>query len=470
MRKNKYKKLLLVSVGILLILLSFKTAMFLIAKPKAKVDYAAEYNRISLPQNYDPNKNAADYYQKAYDAFVETPYELRILRQSWPEDFNSTKQKLLTEWLSSNSQAFEYFQKASEMPYYWIERYSKESNSMLDIAFSELAFLHRVGDAILWDAKFKASDGQFQAAFENILAFYRAGKHKCQPNLSLVEQYNGLNIKTKSIDSFLVILNNTNVDSENLKTFQDRFQVEFKGETYIPSIRTEKLFLNDVLQHLFIDNSKGTGRLAWRTGWFTNFCSRLDKSPFEEKYEEIKKRLYYCLLGPNMNEVKRLIEQYIAVSDQIMVETPWKVKNNSRDYFKEIQNIKNSNIILKMFGTSPESTFNLYHKTQAQAKALITILAILRFQADTGHYPESLEELVSSGYLRELPDDPYSDKPLIYNLKEDGFTLYSVGKDFIDNGGLAGETYIEKSYIGEYHEFARQKPSPDIIYWPVQQN
>ena len=122
------KKWLLVAIGLLLSLLILKIVLFLTAKPKIKVDYVSEYNRITRPTNCDSNDNAAPHYQKAFDAFVDMPDELRKPYMNWPAEFNDIEQALLEKWLISNTLAFEYFREALNKPYYWIERRSEEDN------------------------------------------------------------------------------------------------------------------------------------------------------------------------------------------------------------------------------------------------------------------------------------------------------------------------------------------------------
>jgi len=185
------------ALGILLVLFILKIVLLLTAKPKITVDYLAEYNRTSRPQNYDPNENAAPYYQKAFDSFVDKPRELRRLYTNWPTDFNETDQKTLRHWVASNEQAFEHFREACRKPYYWLERKSEKYNSIAGITFSELNQFRELTRAMFWDAKVKAIQGQFQPAFENILTCYSAGRHKCQPNLLLTEQHNGLVLKKR---------------------------------------------------------------------------------------------------------------------------------------------------------------------------------------------------------------------------------------------------------------------------------
>jgi len=123
---------------------------------------------------------------------------------------------------------------------------------------------------------------------------------------------------------------------------------------------------------------------------------------------------------------------------------------------------------LQIFGVSPKSIFHSCYETKAQTEALITVLAILRYKADTGQFPETLDGLVSSGYLKAVPNDPYSNSALVYKLTEDGFKLYSVGKDFSDDGGTI-EVVNEAMQMPGFRKtgIIPRIHSPDIVYWPV---
>jgi len=457
-------KWVLATLGILLVLLILKIALLLTAKPKITVDYVAEYNRTSRPQDYDPNDNAAPYYQKAFDAFVDMPRELRRLYTNWPTDFNEGDQNTLRKWVASNEQAFGHFRDACRKPYYWLERKSEKDNSVVGIMLTELHTFRELTRALLWDAKIKAIQGQFQLVFENILTCYSAGRHKCRPNLFLVDQHNGLRIRKEAIDSALVILNNTNVEDKALGFFQNALQSKLNTDDYVPSIQTEKYLLYDAIQRTFIENGKGTGRLAWRAGWYIEmFCGKWNNF-------RIRRRLHACFTGPTRNEIVGQIERVLTISDQVMAKTPWQIKNQAYDYVDEIEKINNSNWFFQILGISPKSTFNLYHKTTAQTEALITVLAIFRFNNAKGYLPETLDDLVSTGYLKAVPSDPYSNGPLVYKRTEVNFKLYSIGEDFSDDDGAI-----------EINNKERQKPgfkgtiivphvnSPDIVYWPFQE-
>ncbi|MHC4527395.1 MAG: hypothetical protein ACYS29_05895, partial [Planctomycetota bacterium] len=241
---------------------------------------------------------------------------------------------------------------------------------------------------------------------------------------------------------------------------------ELADDTYVPSMRAEKFFLYDALQRTFIDNGKGTGRLAWSAGFYIIPYSELDKSAVRVKWDRLKPRLYYCFRGPTRNEVAEQIEQVIAKSDQIMAKTPREVKNKGGGYFRELEKIKETNFILQIVGVNPQSILDSYHRTKAQTEALITALALLQFKVDSGQFPKTLNELLSTGYLQSVPIDPYSHGPLVYKVTEDNFTLYSVGVDFEDDGGALKSVHTSKPPYTE--GYVHRSSPPDIVYWPVE--
>lgn len=67
-----------------------------------------------------------------------------------------------------------------------------------------------------------------------------------------------------------------------------------------------------------------------------------------------------------------------------------------------------------------------------------TALALAAFKADHGSYPATLDEL-SLAELPRVPNDIFSEKPLVYSRTADGFLLYSVGPNMTDDGGKSGK-------------------------------
>jgi hypothetical protein len=62
--------------------------------------------------------------------------------------------------------------------------------------------------------------------------------------------------------------------------------------------------------------------------------------------------------------------------------------------------------------------------------------ALTAYNAARGNYPKELKELVPD-YIAQVPPDPFTEQPLHYERRPDGFLLYSVGPNGKDDGGAA---------------------------------
>lgn len=71
----------------------------------------------------------------------------------------------------------------------------------------------------------------------------------------------------------------------------------------------------------------------------------------------------------------------------------------------------------------------------AQLRIAHTALAVERYRLAHGTLPENLSELVPA-LLPAVPRDPFTGEPLHYVRRQPGFTVYSVGPDGRDDGGV----------------------------------
>jgi hypothetical protein len=77
---------------------------------------------------------------------------------------------------------------------------------------------------------------------------------------------------------------------------------------------------------------------------------------------------------------------------------------------------------------------NAADRTEQNRRNLHLAFALAAYHADQGRYPETLAELAPK-YLNAIPDDIFSGRPLIYKPEANGYLLYSVGVNGIDDGG-----------------------------------
>jgi len=75
-----------------------------------------------------------------------------------------------------------------------------------------------------------------------------------------------------------------------------------------------------------------------------------------------------------------------------------------------------------------------HKQVMAHERLLMTELALRCYRSEKSHLPARLDELVP-GYLSNVPQDPFSGRPLIYRPQGKNWLLYSVGLDGLNDGG-----------------------------------
>jgi hypothetical protein len=71
---------------------------------------------------------------------------------------------------------------------------------------------------------------------------------------------------------------------------------------------------------------------------------------------------------------------------------------------------------------------------RAERDLALVGLALAAYRGERGEYPQNLPALVP-GYLKQVPNDVFSDKPLVYRREGAGYVLYALGPNMTDDGG-----------------------------------
>jgi hypothetical protein len=102
----------------------------------------------------------------------------------------------------------------------------------------------------------------------------------------------------------------------------------------------------------------------------------------------------------------------------------------------------------------------IMYRGKMQHESTLAGLALKRWRLEKDAYPQTLNELIASGFLKELPMDPYSDKPLVYKKMGDDFILYSIGPNFKDDEGQVAMEHGRPAKWGTAE-------AGDIVLWPL---
>ncbi len=90
-----------------------------------------------------------------------------------------------------------------------------------------------------------------------------------------------------------------------------------------------------------------------------------------------------------------------------------------------------------------------YLRIAAQQRETLLIIAMKRYKNANGHWPEKLEDIKNS-VPPEILVDPFNGDSFVYKRTEENFTLYSKGKNGIDEEGKLNN-----------------KGCDDLVIWPI---
>jgi len=409
-------------------------------KKEPQVDYVAEYNRISKPADFDPNDNAAPYFDKAFELLVEEPNDLKGLQKTWPGDMNDEQLKIARQWIESNRESLELLRQAISKKYYWKPIEANDFENMpLDINVSK--FRNSIYLLCL-DTKLMAFNGQIEPALNQAIEIYNAGTFLAGPKF-LINQLVGIATGTLAVNSSFEIIEHTNPSSVLLKNFQNQIIRLSSRNPFLVNFSAEKLLFYDEAQRKFSDSRKFKPS---DNAWFTRKDSLLNL-----KYFFLSTKIGGFFLEREKHQVEMMYDYF----DTVKLKSPWQLHNEGIDIETSANKAIKDSLTLHILIPPMSRVIWISYRAPAFTDALSTTTAVLRYKEEKGKYPQNLQTLVTDGYLAELPIDPFSGNPLVYKVTDNNFILYSVAGNFKDDGGKHDPRWADEG-------------DGDYVFWPVQ--
>ncbi|MHC4259204.1 MAG: hypothetical protein ACYSTF_02150 [Planctomycetota bacterium] len=422
-------------------------------KISVKVNYVAELNELAKAGRLE-ELNAAPYYKKAFELLVKQPDQLKkIDRKIWPTDLPAKQLNTLQTWVQQNAQALKHLKKGTRKPHHW---HKYHGDSMAGIVSPQLRQAKTLAIALCSRAKLEAVNGDYEDAFSDLLACYRFGTHLTGTK-TLIEQLVGIAIRVFAVNVGFQILDKQTSAANALEDLQEQLQMVSSQQECVIDFTAEKFSVYDIIQRVFSDDGKGGGRIPVpSTGEKEDWPEALKQLLAHLSKEEIQR-----LQELDRRETSDLANKLYKYFGEVAQSTPWQLHSQGKDVQKAVEEMTKQNPLLHMSAVG--RVVELSCRSEIETQALISTISILRYNVHKGQYPQNLEELVGAGYLKKLPMDPYSGKPLVYTRTEvnfllyskDDFLLYSFGGDFDDDGGVPSK-------------WGEDKKGGDQVFWPVQ--
>jgi hypothetical protein len=459
--RTPWRKTLVRSFQVLGIIILYFIICFiplLIGSPTISVNYVDWLNEL-VQGGRDEADNARPYYEKAVKLYVEMPQWLIKSRAKWPTDFNDVQLSSILTWLEANQGAFKALREGSQRPGYWSKYQGNETETELSKTPMATALMtsglvgdateiltgyKRLARALRWQIQYEADNGDIETALSNSVALTKFSGH-LQGHGLLIEQLVGIAIEGLARSVTFTLLDRVEVPADVLKNTQKELNKQFGRQGPVFSLEAEKAFWYDHIQRTFTDDGQGGGR------------------PLKEALPIVVGDWKDALLGlttfsyPGRQEMVEKIEQFYNQTDVLLKQTS--ADAGSEDRAKQLDEIAEHNPMLRVLASAYGRISNIVWRMKTGRQALLTVLAVKRYEKEKGRHPTSLDELVAADYLKILPIDSYSDKPLVYKKTDDNFILYSFGPNFTDDGGEPG-----KDSDGRVRKWMK---NGDTFFWPL---
>jgi len=450
------------TAGLLILCLIVYIAWFLTGKPVITTNYIEEYNRIVRPAA-DESLNAAPLYEKAIELYeVSSDDASELIGKKYYEAAPEEKQAM-EKWLSDNRDIFDMVIAGSKKPYCWFENEYDENNKnmMAAVLVPNLSGFRRLAYALRWRVWINSEKGRYQDAFDDIKACYRLGRH-LKGNKTIIAQLVGVAIEALAVQELRSIVSQHKIESAILAALQKDFEQMVADEDFVVRLDVERLSTYDAIQRCFTEDRLGKGHIIFEV---PNVLLSMEEGLGLSNYSIFEKflrvPLHILFTHPNKQQTREMADRFYAFYDEIAQKSPGQFHSEAIDIEKEAAEIIRGNILLEILTPLIHRMYELSYRNKTDVEATLVIIAILRYNQDVGDYPENLEQLVTAGYIKEIPLDSFSDnKPLVYKKTDDNFLLYSFGENLKDDGG---EIALDDK--GKAKKWADEG---DWVFWPVQ--
>ena len=397
-------------------------------------------------------ENAAWVYLEASNTYVELPETLEDAFEyaadvTWPRGHTGLEDYLR---LPANRRAIELTCQAAAMKGYQMPYFGDRTDSILGMVLPNLSHMRFLAKLMIVDARHLEVQDQYDQAVNLYVNVMRMGAHAGQ-GVTLIEGLVGIAIwrtgEQAALDMALrrplshrqlnTLLAELNKLAPQLPTVDRGLQSERSmGPAVVDELcsRPVKFFANlrlgandddmpFVPEGFGSDPEDGWGRLALRVGRLV-YPDQAIKRHMLGYYDKVLEKAKKGPVGAAAMSFDE--EQYIRE-----VIPQWDVLSRS---------LLPSLLRVVTIGQRLKTEFAV-----TRAMLAVRIYMLEHF----GRLPETLNEV-----KEELPDDalidPFSDDLLVYRSSEDGFLLYSLGPNLIDDGGQQGERWDQLDMVCKF--------------------
>ncbi len=323
----------------------------------------------------------------------------------------------------------------------------------LDPQMNRLSPMRRWAFLLTIAANNDIAEGRADRALEKSLVLLQMAKHLCQQP-TITETLVGIAIEALPIERFNRFVVTGDVTEEQLNVIEEALaEIEHDWTSDLPRfLEHEKLLNKNLWGILYETNSKGQVRLG------CNLMKTLGAEWPEElppptywqrKLTKVGTILGWFYMPSTPQRVGEMInESYEVLYAMAEPDFNWQKKLEEPEKFSLISAKFNFRFMSEMMVNIIEPNYytihDIYLRDIAGNRGSRLLVALRRYKDKTGQWPERLEDIKTPAQP-EIFIDPFNGGAFVYKLTEESFTLYSKGKNNIDEDGKLDRWDEEKT-------------------------
>ena len=396
--------------------------------------------RAANHSNSSSDLNSYESRKQFYDHLVE------VAKSPW----SASEEPELAVWLRRNEEPLALVIQASKRPNYYNplvpNRAEDRSPGLIDARLPAVQLCRDLASCLQCRAMLRLGEGKTTEAWQDLLACHRLGRHLAHGGC-LIEMLTGISIEQKACDAVVAFLGHAKLTSKRIA----ELQLDLQQLPPMPSV-ADKVDLFDRMLLLEIV-------LQIAQYGAPNSENALGPKSSLARTDTIRGRLFTrnVDLDPGLRVVNNWVDRGVAAMRLVnRLERAQEIHRFITDIGQLKRDVEETEGIGKMFmgpggrgefigRTVVASLFPAADRIQTGADSLDqtrrnlrVAMALSAFHADAGRYPAKLEELAPK-YLDKVPNDLFSDKPLIYKPNGNGYLLYGVGPNGKDDDGRTND-------------------------------
>jgi hypothetical protein len=400
-------------------------------------ELAALEARYAIPDN----ENAAVIYQQLLDSNhdMNEPNDFRDLRN---KSLSSKDYPQIALWLTSQQPTIKKLTEASrfEKCHFPIVVDVFELNQTMN----HLSHMRHRAKLLIIAANNDLGDGRTEQAIEKAHAVLQMAKYQYQQP-TIIDMLTGLSIEafaTNWLKNFIVT---ENVTEKHLNVIEGWLrEIRFNWNSDWPAILdTEKLLYKNTLSFFYATNSKG--RIRFNSNPMAFIKTPIDIPPelncWMRKLFKLHTVLYWFYMPSTPQKAGEIIdtsyEKYYAMakSDFDWKKEPKEIPVTSLfSRQTEFNYPYMTKVMADMMAAGHYKIHDTYLRYTTDQKGSLILIALKRYKNEFGNWPENLNKIKSLAPAETFIDS-LNGGSFVYKITGDGFTLYSKGKNNIDENG-----------------------------------